>query len=142
VIERLRQLAALAPPERSLLLTAWLLFVLVKVVLRLFALPRVLPRGRRSPTAGAALPVERILAVAAIARRRAPRPTCLEEALVLGWVLRWSGVPATVRIGVSRTGGTLRAHAWVEHDGRVIAGALAGGAFAPLVASAAAPGRA
>jgi hypothetical protein len=56
-----------------------------------------------------------------IGARHYPRPVgCLQRALALRAVLSRRGLSARVRIGVRRAGETLLAHAWVDHDGRVI----------------------
>lgn len=45
------------------------------------------------------------------------RVTCLEESMVLWYLLQSQGIPATLRIGVRKPAGTFEAHAWVERDG-------------------------
>jgi hypothetical protein len=44
-------------------------------------------------------------------------PTCLEQSLVLWYLLQEKSIPARLRIGVRKSGEALEAHAWVEHDG-------------------------
>lgn len=56
---------------------------------------------------------------------------CLAQSLAVEWLYRRRGIPAEVCIGVARSeDGGLVAHAWVESEGRVMAGgppeALAG----------------
>jgi hypothetical protein len=41
---------------------------------------------------------------------------CLPRALVVQTILAREGIDTAVRIGVRRDGGTLKAHAWVEHE--------------------------
>lgn len=53
---------------------------------------------------------------------------CLRRALVLGRELR--DLDPVLRIGVAREDGTVKAHAWVEVDGKAVGGE--GGTFAPL----------
>jgi len=48
------------------------------------------------------------------------RMTCLEESLVLWYLLQSQGIPATLRIGVRKPAGNLEAHAWVEQDGMAL----------------------
>ena len=43
--------------------------------------------------------------------------TCLEQSLLLWYLLRSEGIPATVKIGVRKQSETFEAHAWVEQDG-------------------------
>ena len=45
------------------------------------------------------------------------RPNCLEESLVLWYLLRRQYIPAALRIGVRKTQGAFEAHAWVEYQG-------------------------
>lgn len=42
---------------------------------------------------------------------------CLEQSLVLHWLLQSHGLAADLRIGVAKLGGQFAAHAWVEHQG-------------------------
>jgi hypothetical protein len=44
-------------------------------------------------------------------------PTCLEQSLVLWYLLEKQGISARLRIGVRKSPGNFEAHAWVEHDG-------------------------
>jgi hypothetical protein len=46
------------------------------------------------------------------------RAACLERSLMLYWWLRRAGVPVQFRMGTQLY--PFLAHAWVEHDGRVI----------------------
>ena len=48
--------------------------------------------------------------------------TCLKKALVLSWLLGRRGTRTELRIGVARHEGRLKAHAWLDYDGRVILG--------------------
>ena len=54
------------------------------------------------------------------ARRGAVYGTCLSRSLTLWWLLRWQGVSTALNIGVRRAAGLFEAHAWLEHEGRVI----------------------
>jgi hypothetical protein len=44
-------------------------------------------------------------------------PTCLEQSLVLWFLLQGRGIPAQLRIGVRKLPEKFEAHAWVECDG-------------------------
>ena len=44
-------------------------------------------------------------------------PTCLEQSLVLWYLLEKQGISARLRIGVRKSAEKFEAHAWVEHDG-------------------------
>jgi hypothetical protein len=62
------------------------------------------------------------------------RPTCLKKALVLCFLLRRKGFDIQVQIGAAKDKGRLDAHAWVEHQGRIILGAPTPGRYATLCA--------
>ena len=74
--------------------------------------------------------------------------TCLTKALALQWLLAGRGIPTRLWLGVERAKASgddarpeplLRAHAWLEHDGRVIVGGPAPAGYAPLVCLAGGP---
>ena len=44
-------------------------------------------------------------------------PTCLEQSLVLWYLLQSRRIPARFRIGVRKAAGKFEAHAWVEYEG-------------------------
>jgi hypothetical protein len=44
-------------------------------------------------------------------------PTCLEQSLVLWYLLQRQRIPARFRIGVRTVAGKFEAHAWVEYEG-------------------------
>jgi len=80
-----------------------------------------------------ALSPERAAAVVrGVAARLPCRPSCLEQAAALVWILAAQGTAAHMAIGVRREGGGLAAHAWVERDGRVLLGDPSSAGFAPL----------
>jgi hypothetical protein len=43
--------------------------------------------------------------------------TCLQESLLLWYLLQTQGIAAAIRIGVRKPEGKFEAHAWVERDG-------------------------
>lgn len=59
---------------------------------------------------------------AAAARNIFVRANCLEQSLVLWWLLRRRGIDAALRIGGRKESGQFEAHAWVELDGVVLDG--------------------
>ena len=69
---------------------------------------------------------------AAVARRLPRRPTCLAQALAVGWMLRRRGIATRLRFGVRVADGAFAAHAWLECAGRVVGPAHAPQTFALL----------
>ena len=129
------RLRALPVRERAWLAAAWILLLLVRPLLAVVSLAAL---ERRPCGDHLRVGVDRLTWLVAVAARHAPwGPTCLEQALVLVWILRRGGVPAVLRIGVARGADTLEAHAWVEHEGRTLLGAAAAARYAPLVGMAA-----
>lgn len=56
----------------------------------------------------------------AAARYSFGHPTCLEQSLVLWYLLQRRGVSANLRIGVKKSNGNFEAHAWVELEGTAL----------------------
>jgi len=78
-----------------------------------------------TPPAGAssdiAEQVRRTCRIVGAAQRRWPWEfTCLEESLVLWYLLRGQGIAARLRIGVRKIGQKFEAHAWVEYNGEAL----------------------
>jgi hypothetical protein len=70
-------------------------------------------------------------AVNAVARRL-PFTRCLPRALALQALLRQAGIASELRIGVRKEPDGLLAHAWIEHQGRILADGVDPTAYAPL----------
>ena len=67
--------------------------------------------------------VEEIIWSIEAVSRRIPRASCLTQAITAKLMLRWFGRRARLCLGVAHTNaGTLRAHAWLERDGRPVLG--------------------
>ncbi len=127
VIERLRKVFRLSPDERLILARAWGLFLLMDLALRILPLSRVVaisqkgPPKRRAPAGTSS--VSRLARLVELAGRYAPvKATCLKIALVGSWILARKGIPTSLKIGVARQGGRLRAHAWLEREGEIVLG--------------------
>lgn len=76
--------------------------------------------ARRS-VADTRLVIDQLRLATARVQRYSPLPgNCLSRSIVLWWRLRRRGLEPDLRLGVSLAGGTLAAHAWVEHGGRVL----------------------
>lgn len=124
------RLRALGAADRRLLAQAGLLLLLARVGLWLLPFP-VLRRAldgegpaKRAPDP--AFPGRVAWAVGALARRL-PRTTCLVQSLAAHALLSRAGHRPVLHIGI-REGGSpvapLDAHAWVECEGRVVAGEI------------------
>nr|WP_286244353.1 lasso peptide biosynthesis B2 protein [Methanobacterium ferruginis] len=68
------------------------------------------------------IPLERIRLMILISYKYVPRATCLVQAMV-GYILFFKyGYHTLIKIGVSNEDGIFEAHAWLEHDGKVVLG--------------------
>lgn len=137
--ERLQKFFRLSPRERVFLIEAWCGLFGIDLALRCLPFPRVASfcgRPRAIKTDGNAPshpPAARLAWLVAVAGEHNPLgTTCLKEALVLSWLMSRRGMAATLRIGVARRHGSLNAHAWLEHDGRIILGGADAAAYGPL----------
>ena len=133
----LKTLRTLTVSERALLMRALPLVLAVRVAL--WILPsRSIVRKVQRMAAGTATarsparsPGEIVWAVEAVARR-VPRASCLTQAVSAQYLLRRHGHRSELRVGVARGDTGFRAHAWVEHAGRVLIGGEGSAAFTPL----------
>lgn len=120
-----RKLQCLSWSERRLLIQALFLLPLTALILRLLgfrhwqsSLASLVPIA--DPQAGSQLEsaVQRAHVTARMVRAAAwhgpYRAKCLQQALVLWWLLRRQGIHNELRIGVRKEGNRLEAHAWVE----------------------------
>jgi hypothetical protein len=119
----LRRLRRLRPSEAWALARAWWLLLGIDLGLRVLPFQRLESWLAPAPGKGAAdeTAVPRLVwATAAAARHHLYPMRCLPQALCLRWLLGRLGIAAELRIGVERRRGDLRAHAWVERDGRPV----------------------
>jgi hypothetical protein len=102
------------------------LVVIVRLALRLLAMPTLLawatsPLGKnRQHRVGLNETVRLVDSVLAL-RFTVWRPNCLTRSLVLARMLRRSGHPVRVVIGVENGGQGLQGHSWLELNGRPFA---------------------
>ena len=140
---KLRKAFALSASDWLLIVEAMLWFAAVALGLRLLRLRTVLAilRGERrsardglSESSGvASASPERAAYCVELASRLQPlHPTCLKKALVLYALLGRKGFDVHVIIGAARDGDRLEAHAWLEHQGRILLGATAPGRYSTL----------
>jgi hypothetical protein len=125
MVRPLRSLAGLSRAERSLAFRALALVVAFRLALWTLPARRVLaaaPRPRPRP-AHAGISPDRMAWLVRAAARRIPDATCLTRALAARWLLAEAALESTLHFGHRRDErGTFSAHAWLEHDGRVLVG--------------------
>src|SRR5262245_40904904 len=124
----LAKLRELSGAERRVLVVSLIALPLVAAGLALLGFRRTRTVMARWPRRGPArfptvegekahaLRTARVVAI--VAGRGPLRTTCLRRSLLLWWLLRRDGIETVIRVGVNRAGGTLNAHAWVEHRNR------------------------
>jgi hypothetical protein len=113
---------ALAPSERRVLVTAWLLMPVFIAGLHVLGLQRWRALLQRRPLGAAsgpaALTTPETARLVNLAARRSPlHASCLVRSLLLEWMLRRLGRASALRIGVRLVDGHLDAHAWIEVEG-------------------------
>ena len=123
---KLRKACGLPTRERMLLIEAAAWFLAVELALRLVPLRRLLALcewGSRPDASLISVSPERASRLVEAAARVYPlRATCLKKALVLYAVLTRRGLSARLLLGTAKEDGKFRAHAWVEHEGKVVLG--------------------
>ena len=78
--------------------------------------------------------VERLAWVVGVASRFVPKATCLAQALALHVLLQQAGYEVFLHIGVTNNEeGNLKAHAWIESQGRVLIGGSDLNSYTPLL---------
>lgn len=142
-MRQLYRFLTLPANERRLILSAALLLAFIR--LGLGAVPfRVIRRllvgrPRRVPGRGNRQLYDDVAWAVTAASQRFPSwaTTCLTSALTVQAMLARLGYPSRLHIGVMRGAhGELAAHAWVEHEGRIVIGGSAADLrrFSPLAA--------
>ncbi len=127
--DRVGRFLRLPAADRALLVRAVL--TLLAARLAIWVLPfrvvrRILTRRTARKAAATGASGERIGWAIDIAKRFVPNATCLPQAIAAESLLRRSGLPALMHIGVKKSvDGKLDAHAWVESEGHIIVGDLA-----------------
>ena len=120
----LKKIWRLPPMAWLLLLELTIALVAAQLCLRLLPLNRLLQGIRRlgrAPRGGPAAQESRaeLFAWAEGFFRRLPfPPACLPKALAAMAVLARRGIPAELKFGASKDGGCLKAHAWLEFEGK------------------------
>ncbi len=129
--------------ERTLFLLAWVLLIRVDLTLRIVPVKRLLDRYSDRGTGLVSIPeeetevfIKRAAWLVESAGRFAPiRTTCLKESLVLHRILKRKHIDTELRIGVTRSGEYLKAHAWLERNGVPIFGYDPEDGYQPLTSA-------
>jgi len=126
-----RRFRALNAADRSLVTEATALLIAARMGTALLSFPALRQAldfyVRRTATkqTGSAHCARIAWAVSAVARRLPSTTTCLVESLAADAMMRRCGYASEIRFGVrTANGGPLTAHAWVEHQGAVVLGAV------------------
>lgn len=126
---RLRKLRERSWGERGLLASAFVLVASIRVALWLFPFRTLRPVLARLTSNAAprqyplAQTVERVPWAVAVAAAYVPGATCLIQALAGQILLARCGEVSQLHIGVAREERAgVRAHAWLDHGGRVVIG--------------------
>jgi hypothetical protein len=122
MLRPLRSWTRLSRAERRLAIHALALVAAFRLALWTLPVRRVLaaaPRRRRAHSVSA----EHMAWLVRAAARRIPGASCLTRALAARWLLAEASLDSTLHFGHRRDeGGAFAAHAWLEHDGRVLVG--------------------
>ncbi len=130
-MQRLHKFLGLSSAHRRLLVTSALLVGTIR--LGLWLLPFQVLRLRLAGMArtankvqqGDQATIDRVVWAVKVASRYVPKATCLTQALAAQVLLSRRGYPVRLRLGVAKgEAGQLRAHAWVESQGRIMIGGL------------------
>lgn len=108
--------------ERHILLEAFLTLWFVRFGLWLLPFGVLLRLVRRSLGKAPDVELDRLTTALTVAGHYVPRATCLPRALAGQYLLATHGYPSRLRLGVRKSGDRLSAHAWLEHQGRVVIG--------------------
>jgi len=118
----LKRLASLTSAERRLLLRAFFVLGVARVVLWLLPLARARRLVARTAGTTQQAPVERFVWAVKVASRYLPRATCLIQALAAQALLASAGYESCIEIGVANDGQSLEAHAWLICSNRIVIG--------------------
>ena len=130
----LRKLMTLSSSELLTLCQVSVLLPLAEVSLRLWSFQTILHAIERRcaraqkpltpfPAPEALTDLARLIELAD--RHSFFRPSCLRQSLVVAWLVSGRGIAPMLHIGVAQADGRLRAHAWVESNGRADAALVA-----------------
>lgn len=119
----LRKLSQLSSREAWLLIQAALLLPAVRVALTFVTVAQVqniAGRALRTPQPSKISPQATARIVRIAAQRGLYHFKCLDQSLVLRWLLRRQGIDARIVFGARKEDEQMEIHAWVEVDGVAI----------------------
>jgi hypothetical protein len=128
-MRRIHKFLKLSSAEKRLLIRVWILIGTIRLGLELFSfstLRKFLASIKPYPSKFTKkFSEEQFVWVIAIASRYVPRSTCLVKTLALQLLFQQAGHQARLHIGVTDSEeGRLKAHAWVESQGRILIGGI------------------
>ena len=129
--ERLQRFKSLDSAAQRIFLRGVLLLPVISLSLRLRGFVQTqatlrkflhsVPESARPRNGFASKEIKRtVRMVRAAASYGGGHPTCLEQSLVLWWLLGRQGIASSVRIGAHKAAGRFQAHAWVECNGAAL----------------------
>ena len=129
---------SLSSAEKKLIIKAFLLAVRVRILVWVLPPPRLFNK-RSALTVGASgvPPASRVLwAVVAVTQRIPFASNCLVRAITAQILLARYGYASDLRIGVTKPqdGKCIKAHAWLEKDGKILIGEETDFSWTPLPA--------
>lgn len=128
-MRRIHKFVNLSSTEQSLLIKTWILLGLISLGLQLFpfsTLRKLLYRFRSILGRGEKeFSEDRLVWSVGVVSRYIPKATCLAQAITTQLLLQQAGHQACLHIGVTEAEkGGLKAHAWVESQGKVLIGGI------------------
>jgi hypothetical protein len=128
-MRRISKFLNLSSTEQRLLIKTWILLGLISLGLQLFpfsTLRKLVYRFRSILGGGEKeFPEDRLVWSVGVVSRYIPKATCLGQAITTQLLLQQAGYQACLHIGVTEAEkGGLKAHAWVESQGKVLIGGI------------------
>lgn len=128
-MRRVHKFLNLSSTEQQLLIKTWILLGLIRlgVTFLPFSILRKFLYKFRSISGGdkKEFPEDRLVWSVGVVSHYIPKATCLVQAITTQFLLQQAGHQACLHIGVTEGGkGGLKAHAWVESQGKVLIGGI------------------
>jgi hypothetical protein len=128
-MRRIYKFLNLSSTEQCLLIRTWILLGSIRLGMGLFpfsTLRKLLSRLKpQSNGIGKKFSKEQLVWSVTVVSRYIPKATCLAQAITTQLLLQKAGHQACLHIGVTEAEkGGLKAHAWVESQGKVLIGGI------------------